>query len=305
MTWRNVREPSRPRLFSRGQTRVTPRERRFKLPGLTLAGTEWGDSLGRPLLALHGWLDNAGTFDLLAPLLDGCRVVALDFAGHGLSDFRSADASYSIWRDVGDSLEVADQLGWPRLSLLGHSAGAAVAMLFAATFVERIDRLVLLEGGLPLVSPAHEAPQVLARTLMDRRKLLGKQGRVFSDRATAIAERSEGLWKVSREAAEILARRSLREVSDGFQWHTDQRLKGMQEVLPTEEHLRAFVERIRAPVLMILADQKPSRRWALYEKMLTLFANIEVVRLPGGHHFHLEGAEREIAQRTKRFLAKE
>ena len=40
----------------------------------------------------------------------------------------------------------------------------------------------------------------------------------------------------------------------------------------------------------------------LYEEMIGLFADIEVVRLPGGHHLHLEGAEVEIAARTLRFL---
>jgi pimeloyl-ACP methyl ester carboxylesterase len=282
---------------------VTARERRFQLSGLTLAGVEWGSASGRPLLATHGWLDNAGSFDLLAPLLDGCQVVALDLAGHGSSDFRSADASYNIWQDVGDLLEVVDQLAWPRLSLLGHSRGAAIAMLFAATFPERVGKLVLLEGGLPLVGSADDAPQNLAQALVDRRGLLGKRGRIFTDRETAIAERAEGFSRVSRGAAAMLARRSLREVSGGFQWHADQRLKGASELKLTAEHVRAFVERVRAPVLMILAEHSPFRGWPIYERMIGRFAAIEVVRLPGGHHFHLEGTEREIANRINRFLA--
>ena len=48
-----------------------PRERRLALPDLTLAAVEWGDACAPPLLALHGWLDNAGSFATLAPLLVG------------------------------------------------------------------------------------------------------------------------------------------------------------------------------------------------------------------------------------------
>ena len=70
-----------------------PRERRFALPGLTLASEIWGAEGGRPVLASHGWLDNAGTFASLAPLLPDCEIVALDLAGHGLSDARSADSA--------------------------------------------------------------------------------------------------------------------------------------------------------------------------------------------------------------------
>jgi pimeloyl-ACP methyl ester carboxylesterase len=281
------------------------RERRFTLPGLTLAAAEWGDSRGRPVLAAHGWLDNASSFDLLAPLLTDCHLVALDLAGHGFSDFRSADASYNIWQDAGDFLEVAEQLDWPRMSLLGHSRGAAIAMLFAAAFPERVDKLVLLEGGIPIVGAAEEAPNTLAQALLDKRSLATKRGRVFVDREVAIAERAEGFSKVTRAAAAILARRSLREVPGGFQWHADQRLKGASELKFTSELVRAFVTRVRAPVLMIRAEQSPFRRWVVYEETVPFFGDIDVVTLPGGHHFHLEGAEADIATRVVRFLDRE
>lgn len=281
---------------------MAPRERRFDLPGLSLAAAEWGDPGGRPVLAAHGWLDNAGSFDLLAPLLPGCHIVSLDLAGHGASGWRSPDAAYPIWQDAGDLLEVMDALEWPRASLLGHSRGAGVAMLFAAAFPQRVDKLVLLEGGVPLVGTAEDAPRALAKALLDRRSLLGKTGRVFSDRATAIEERSAGFSKVSPAAAEILARRSLRAVPGGFRWHADQRLKGESELRLTAEHVRAFVRRVEAPVLMILAEESPFRELPIYRDITSEFRSIEVVRLPGGHHFHLEGAERAIAERVRRFL---
>jgi pimeloyl-ACP methyl ester carboxylesterase len=281
---------------------ATPRERRFDLPGLTLAASEWGDAAGLPLLAVHGWLDNAGSFDLLAPLLEGCNVVALDLAGHGQSDSRSADASYLLWDDVGDLLGVVDQLGWPTFSLLGHSRGAAVAMMLAATFPERVEKLIMLEGGAPLVGPAEEAPAVLARALIERRELLLKKGRIFADRDKAIDERAAGFSKVSRSAAETLARRSLRAVPGGFQWHADQRLKAASELRLTVEHVWAFVARVRAPALMILAEQSPFRNWTIYEDMAARFPRLERVRLAGGHHMHLEGAEQEIARRIRAFL---
>ena len=65
--------------------------------GLKLAGLSWGEPSGRPLLALHGWLDNAASFSQLAPLLTDFYVVAVDLTGHGQSARRSADASYQIW----------------------------------------------------------------------------------------------------------------------------------------------------------------------------------------------------------------
>jgi pimeloyl-ACP methyl ester carboxylesterase len=279
-----------------------PDERRFSLPGLTLAAQVWGAPGERPVLASHGWLDNAGSFDLLAPKLSGCNVVALDLAGHGKSDNRSPDSAYNIWQDVGDLLDVADELGWQRFTLLGHSRGGAISMLFAATFSERVDKLILLEGGLPITAEADEAPAGLAQALRETRALRGKSGRVFTERATAIAERASGFSKVTPAAAEILARRSLREVPGGFQWHADQRLKAQSELRLTTEQARAFARAVTAPVLLLFAEKSPFADRPLYREMPELFANIEVERVAGGHHLHLEGSEGAVAERIRRFL---
>ena len=281
-----------------------PSERRFELPGLSIAAQVWGEPGGRRVLASHGWLDNAGSFDLLAPLLPGCEIVALDAAGHGFSDSRSPDAGYTLSQDVGDVLDVLDALGWQQCTLLGHSRGAAISMLFAAAFPERADKLVLLEGGLPLTGEADDAPDNLARALLDRRTLRDRQGRVFAQRPRAVAERTQGFTRVTAAAAEILARRSLREVPGGFQWHADQRLKAATALRFTAEHAKAFARRVTAPVLLVFAADSPFSSRPLYTETTALFANAEVVRLAGGHHFHLEGAEGEIAAHIREFLAR-
>jgi pimeloyl-ACP methyl ester carboxylesterase len=280
-----------------------PTERRFTLPGLSLAAEVWGTGDGRPVLASHGWLDNAGTFERLAPLLPECEIVALDSAGHGFSDSRSPDASYNLWQDVGDLLDVTDALGWQRCTLLGHSRGAAISMLFAATFPERVDKLVLLEGGLPLTGEAEDAPENLARAIRERRALLGKSGRLFTQREVALAERAQGFTKIAIESADILARRSLRSVEGGFRWHADQRLKAATELRFTADHVRAFMSRVVAPTLVVFATDSPFAGRGLYEEIAERFPNVTVAELPGGHHFHLEGAETAIAARIRAFLA--
>ena len=75
------------------------------------------------------------------------------------------------------------------------------------------------------------------------------------------------------------------------------------ELRLTTDHVRAFVRRVAAPVLLFLADDGPFARLPIYEEMTRLFADVEVVRMTGGHHLHLEGAEIEIARRIRGFLA--
>jgi pimeloyl-ACP methyl ester carboxylesterase len=277
-------------------------EREFELPTLKLAAKEWGQPGGVPVLALHGWLDNAATFDRLAPLLPGTHLVALDLAGHGFSANRSADSGYNIWQDIADLIEVAAALGWERFNLLGHSRGAAIAALFAGTFPDRVERVVLIEGGVPILDAAEAAPTNLADALEASRMLRTKTGRTFAAREVAIEERANGFSKVSTAAAEILATRSLREVPGGYRWHADQRLKAASEFHLTPEQAGAFFTRIEAPVLMFLAAESPFAHRESFTGMLSRFRTLELEHMPGRHHLHLEGGETEIAARIRPFL---
>jgi alpha-beta hydrolase superfamily lysophospholipase len=77
-------------------------ERMVQLPtGLSIATKTWGDSnadASKRILALHGYLDNTNTFDLLGPALadEGYRFVAMDFQGHGKSSHASPDSWYNM-----------------------------------------------------------------------------------------------------------------------------------------------------------------------------------------------------------------
>ena len=281
---------------------MLPRDRSFDLLSARLAAKEWGAPGGRRIIALHGWLDNAASFDRLAPLLTGCHLCAVDAAGHGFSDPRPPGAAYNIWQEVGDVIDIADALGWERFSLLGHSRGAAVSVLAAGAFPGRVEKLILLDGGVPVMGRAEEAPANLARSIEQVRERSGKTGRVFETETAAIEERANGFSKVSFDAAALLARRSLRRVDGGYRWHQDQRLKAAPELRLTAAHVRAFITAVTAPVLTILAEQSFFSERPEYLQMLDLFAKGKLIRLPGGHHFHMEGAREAIARDVLEFL---
>ena len=129
-------------------------EVRFNLPHIELAAHLYGPADGLPVIALHGWLDNAASFSHLAPLLPGLRIVALDQAGHGHSSHRAPGCGYQLWDYALDVLQVADQLGWQQFALLGHSLGAIVSLLLAGAVPERISRLALIDGLIPYTGEA-------------------------------------------------------------------------------------------------------------------------------------------------------
>jgi pimeloyl-ACP methyl ester carboxylesterase len=280
-----------------------PVERTFNVPGLTLAAREWGAAGGLPVIALHGWLDNAGSFDLLAPQLTGTHLIALDCAGHGLSGHRSADATYNVWQDVPDVFAVADCLGWQEFALLGHSRGAAIASLAAGTLPDRISSLVLIDGGIPIPGTPEESPERFGQAIVSRNKLRSEHGRIYATRDQAIRERSRGFTTTTIEAAEILARRSLREAGSGYSWYVDQRLKSESELRLSPEQIAAFLRAVSAPALALFASRSPLTKQPGFKALLQEIPDIEMVEMDGGHHFHLEDAAEEIAARVRQFFA--
>ncbi len=192
----------------------------FEVQGRRLAIMEWGDPQGAPVVALHGWLDNAASFTLLARHLPQIRLIALDLAGHGLSDHRAVGQPYYIWDNVADVLALVDELALEQVVLLGHSLGAGVATLFAGAFPERVSRMLLIDGLVPLDYAADQLPEQMARALQKGVRLSRRSLRPYATFEQAVQARMNGRWPVSREAAGWLLERGLRQQSDGWVWRS-------------------------------------------------------------------------------------
>ncbi|MEL7559768.1 alpha/beta fold hydrolase [Stutzerimonas chloritidismutans] len=271
---------------------VTFEEIRLSLPHIEVAAHLYGPEDGQPVIALHGWLDNAATFSRLAPLLKGLRIVALDLPGHGHSDHRPLGAAYNIWDYAHDVLQTAEQFGWKRFSLLGHSMGAIVSVLLAGAMPERVERLALIDGVIPFTGEAETAPQKLGESLQKLLAVDDKRKPVYATFEQAVAARMKGVGAVSHEAAERLAQRGLMPVPGGYTWRTDARLMLPSSMRLTRAHALAFVHRIACPASLILAEQGLLNQPAMVE--LTQNLPFAQTRLPGGHHLHLDdefGAE--------------
>jgi 3-oxoadipate enol-lactonase len=104
---------------------------------------------GRPVLLLHGFTGAKEDFtDWLDRLADlGWHAVAPDHRGHGGSSKPEGRSAYSLAILAGDTLGLADALGWERFVLLGHSMGGYVAQRVALRDPARLAGLVLMDTG--------------------------------------------------------------------------------------------------------------------------------------------------------------
>jgi len=259
----------------------------------TLAARAWGDPSQPPMLALHGWLDNAGSFDRLAPLLaDTHYVVTLDLEGHGRSSHLASGWYHYV--DYFDDLRaVLEHFGWERVTWLGHSLGGTLASLFAALYPERVETLLLIEALGPLtVAPQQSLDQL--RHGLDERAAFAKRRplRVFPDLDSAIAVRmaASGL---SRGAAKPIVERGVDAVEGGFVWSSDPKLTLASPQRYTETQILAMLRGIRARTLLILAQPATSYlQESMMAPRIACVADIEVMRVEGNHHLHLEEPER-------------
>ncbi|MCB1842780.1 MAG: alpha/beta hydrolase [Halioglobus sp.] len=273
----------------------------WQVNGLHLAGLAWGEQGQRPVLALHGWLDNAASFTLLAPRLTGCHVVALDLTGHGRSDHRSADASYQIWDDLPEILGVMDALGWEQCDVIGHSRGAIIAGLLAAAFPERVAHLVMLDAVSPEAIADEDVVVQLRRALLDKQRLGAREAKIFASVEEAVQSRaSRGLPPA---AARLLVMRNQRRCKGGVTWTTDARLHGASAVKLTGVQIRAVLEALTMPVLLLLAaDTRAEYQEYLAEHARSHIRDIRIRRITGGHHFHMEKGAADAAQAINKFL---
>ncbi|QEY59015.1 alpha/beta hydrolase [Pseudomonas sp. C27(2019)] len=262
-------------------------EIRIQLPHIDLAARVYGPEDGQPVLALHGWLDNAMTFDLLAPKLQGLRIVAIDMAGHGHSGHRAAGAGYQLWDYALDALMATQQLGWQTFSLLGHSLGGIISVLIAGAVPERIERVALIDGLVPDTGEADNAPKKLGKALLAHIDLAAKKKTIYASVEQAVQVRMRGFMPVSRLASELLAQRGLSPVAGGYSWSTDSRLTLPSPLRLTRAHAAAFVHAVQCPMTLVLAEQGVLLKEPDFIKFLSTLS-LDVQRLPGGHHLHLD-----------------
>ncbi|MGI9050221.1 MAG: alpha/beta fold hydrolase [Rubrobacteraceae bacterium] len=103
-----------------------------------------------PIVALHGITSQHRAFNAAARYLASSRgIVGMDLRGRG--DSGKPDSGYGLEAHAADVICLLDHLGLERAVICGHSMGAFVALHTAISFPNRVEALVLLDGGWPRI----------------------------------------------------------------------------------------------------------------------------------------------------------
>jgi pimeloyl-ACP methyl ester carboxylesterase len=256
----------------------------LEVGGTRLHVRDSGPKSAPVVILIHGTGSHLQTWDgWVDALQKDFRVVRLDLPGAGLSP-PDPNSDYSDTRTLGLLASLMDQLGIEVASLVGNSLGGRIAWTFAASYPERVARLVLVSPD-GYASPGFEygkAPEIPAimnamKYVLPRFLLRSNLALAYSDPARlsdATLQRYYDLMLAPGGRTALLDRMA-------------------QTILLPPEPLLA---RITAPVLLLwgVDDQMiPIANAADYQSSL---ANVRLVSMPSlGHVPQEEDPQRSVA----------
>jgi pimeloyl-ACP methyl ester carboxylesterase len=132
-----------------GEQAIKAREDTLGLGGIALHYATWGtmSAPDRVVVLIHGLTANHQSWAEVGPQLAarGWYVIAPDLRGRGLS--AKPKRGYNVGIHASDLLAICDKLGVEKVTLIGHSLGAVIAMYTAAFFPQQVAKIVMVDAG--------------------------------------------------------------------------------------------------------------------------------------------------------------
>jgi pimeloyl-ACP methyl ester carboxylesterase len=254
--------------------------------GTQLAITTVGD--GAPLLCLPGGPARAAEYlGDLGGLSTTRTLLLLDQRGVGRSAVPSDPSTYRVDRLVEDVEAARRHLDLDPVDLLAHSAGASLALLYAARFPERIGRLVLVTPSLNVVSSLQGTPEELEAVLARR-----ADEPWYADAHAALMQRFQG--DAGPDVMRRMAPFSYGRWDDAAADHADRDAEQRSaegaagyyaDLTVDEEQVRGALAALDAPVHVTAGDVDLHPSPPVAARLAALFRHGELSVQPGAAHY--------------------
>jgi pimeloyl-ACP methyl ester carboxylesterase len=242
---------------------------------------------GKEILCIHGITANSRFWDCLASALaPHHRVIAMDLRGRGLSE--KPPTGYSIKHHCKDIAALMDDQGLERPVVMGHSLGAFISLVFAAQYPERVDRLILVDGGGKL------SEDQMAKVFAGIKPSLDRLGKIFPSFETYLSLMKQAPylrpWNLYMET---YFRYEIEEVQGGIRSrvhpnHIEEEAKNLKEV-----DSREFYKKVKSPTLILratkgmLAEDDLLLPEDVVEQMVREMPNAKRVDVEGANHYSI------------------
>lgn len=281
----------------------------------SLSGKWWGRKDVTPVIGLHGFEDNAGTFDRLVPLLNVQAFLALDAPGHGRSSHIPNGMVYTFIDFIVSLRRVIQHYGWQRFSIIGHSYGSAMGHIYSSLYPSEVAKFVSLDCARTLMSTmGNSGLRIITEKSLKSDKDILKDPPAYTSEEIVDAFCTATLDSVQKEYAEPLLTRGLNvhpKRPNHFYFSRDPKLRFGDFHRPNNELLTESAKNLKCDVLAILGtegfinlapDSEASKTFFRFEELLKKSAaSYERHDVEGSHHVHLNNPER-VAPLVNKFL---
>lgn len=272
--------------------------------GVKIQLAQWGHE-GKSILCIHGITANCRCWDVMASgLSPDHRVMAMDLRGRGLSE--SPDSGYSIAHHCKDILAILDDLGLEKAVIMGHSLGAFIAMAFGAQYSERVDRIILVDGGGKL------SEIQMMKVFAGIKSSLDRLGRVFPSFEDYLdLMKTAPFFKEWTPALETYYRYEIEEVAGGVRSsvhpaHIQEERENLGLIDISE-----FYGKIPCPVLVLratdgmVAEDDLLLPQDVVDTMVRKISHARYVDIPGTNHYSIVFEQNGVRDRAIREFLEE
>ena len=248
--------------------------------GAAIHYLSWGEQGRRGLVFVHGGGAHAHWWTHVAALFaTEFRVVAVDLSGHGDSDHRELYALDQWTEEVMAAAADAGIDGPP--VVVGHSMGGFVTIATAALHGDGLAGVIICDS--PVTAPDPEVESFRLKEAFGRPRTYSSVDEALA-RYRTVPPQDHYLDYV----IDHVARRSLKQVGDGWQWKFDRRIfeqfaEGMRSIA------MPYLERVRSRFALLRSENglvTPDLGQSMYE---TLGRVAPVIEIPeAGHHAMLD-----------------
>jgi pimeloyl-ACP methyl ester carboxylesterase len=260
--------------------------------GLNLHYQDFGMA-GKPvLICLHGGAANGHWFDFVAGGLSADHhVLALDQRGHGDSGWVSPPA-YSYDDYAADLDKVAAKLDLRDFTLIGHSMGGMVAIVYAATYPGRMKNLIVVDTSIKLSE----------ERLAAMRDVGNRGGSSYATRDELIARYKlrPGNSLAPAEVVRHIAGHSSKQFPDGWRYKFDRSVYALREGM---DGMPCW-DRIKVPALLVKAGHSQRITPEVFAAVKARAPQVECAEVPDSdHHVTLDNPE-GFVRAVRAFLTK-
>ena len=228
---------------------------------LRLHYVDWGNPDGPPMLLIHGGRDHCRNWDWVAEhFAKDYHIIAPDLRGHGDSQWE-ASGNYTQISYIYDIAQLLQQKNMNDVTVIGHSLGGAIALMYTALFPERVKKLVAIEGMGPSPSLAAKQAEISINDRVrswvdDMRKLSGRLPRRYDTLDDAFKRMRDENPHLSEEQARHLTLHGANQNEDGtYSWKFDNYVRVFSmSGLPNEEVKKMYGE-ISCPTLLMRGEE--------------------------------------------------